>query len=230
MQTRMVIGKTPLVGNDNRAVPVVSRRAGVLRLVGLDIVGPLVLYRVCRGAGLPEVWSLVLAGILPGIGVVIDWLRWHTLEVVGAVVLGGIGLSVVLALVSDDPKVVLLEGAAITAAFGVGCLLSLTARRPLIFYFGQAFSGGRHSAEGAELDADYERYDEARFFWRTVTTVWGLTHIALAAILAVIVWTSSTGTALTFNRTVPWVLTGGLLAWAFWWGERLRAQKPEDEP
>jgi hypothetical protein len=213
---------------DERQAPVVSRRSGILRTVGLDIVGPLVVYQLCRGAGVAEVWSLVLAGSLPGMGVLIDWLRWRTLEVVGAVVLGGIGLSIVLALVTDDPKVVLLEAAAITGAFGVGCLLSLAARRPLIFYFGQAFSGGRHSAEGAEFDDDYERYDEARFFWRTVTAVWGLTHIALAAVLAGIVLTSSTGTALTFNRTVPWALTAVLVAWSYWWGERLRAQKPAD--
>jgi hypothetical protein len=217
------------VGDDERATaPVVSRRSGVLRTVGLDIVGPLVVYRICRATGLPEVWSLVLAGTLPGLGVLIDWLRWRTLEVVGSVVLAGIGLSLALAVVTDDPKALLLEGAAITGAFGVGCLLTLPARRPLIFHFGQAFSGGRHSAEGAELDADYERYDEARFFWRTVTAVWGLTHIALAAALAAIVLTSSTETALTFNRTVPWALTGGLLAWAFWWGSRLRAQKPTE--
>jgi len=67
------------------------------------------------------------------------------------------------------------------------------------------------------------------FSWRTVTAVWGLTHIALAVALTVIVTPSSPETALTFNRTVPWVLAGALLAWAFWWGERLRAQKPGAE-
>jgi uncharacterized membrane protein len=79
------------------------------------------------------------------------------------------------------------------------------------------------------MDTDYDQYEEARYFWRIVTTVWGLTHIALAAVLTAIVQGSSTSTALTFNRTVPWVLTGVLIAWAVWWGERLRAQKPTDE-
>jgi hypothetical protein len=209
----------------------VSRRVGVLRVLGLDIIGPLVAYRACRAAGLDEVWSLVIAGSLPGLGVLVDYLRWRTVDVVGVVVLSGIGISIVLAIVTDDPKVVLLESAAITAAFGIACLLSLSARRPLIFYFGQAFYGGRHSSDGAELDADYDTYEEARYFWRIVTAVWGLTHIALGAALAAIVQTSSTSTALTFNRTVPWILNGGLIAWSVRWGERLRAEKPsEDEP
>jgi hypothetical protein len=218
-----------IVESNEAPAPVVSRRAGVLRTVALDVVGPLVVYRLCRSIGMAEVWSLVIAGILPGVGVLVDWLRWRTLEMVGVVVLGGIGLSIVLAMVSGNPKAVLLEGAAITAAFGVACLLSLGGRRPLIFYFGQAFYGGRHSHEGIELDIDYEQYKEARFFWRVVTVVWGVTHIALAAALTMIVLGSSTGTALTFNRTVPWTLNGLLLVWSIWWGERLRAQKPDPE-
>lgn len=207
----------------------VSRSAGTLRTLGLDIVGPLVAYQLLRTAGLGEVWSLVLAGTLPGFGVSVDYLRWRTVDVVGVVVLSGIGLSIVLAVVTDDPKIVLLESAALTAAFGLGCLLSLATHRPLIFYFGQAFYGGRHSSEGAELEADFDKYGEAEFFWRTVTVVWGLTHLALAAVLTAIVQTSSTSTALTFNRTAPWILTAVLIAWAVWWGERLRARKPTDE-
>jgi len=62
-----------------------------------------------------------------------------------------------------------------------------------------------------------------------VTVVWGLTHIALAVVLTAIVQTASTGTALTFNRTVPWVLTAALIGWSVWWGERLRAEQPTDE-
>jgi hypothetical protein len=201
----------------------------MLRTLGLDIVGPLVAYQLFRSVGVGEVWSLVLAGTLPGFGVLVDYLRWRTVDVVGAVVLGGIGLSIVLAVVTDDPKIVLLESAAITGAFGLACMISLATHRPLIFYFGQAFYGGRHSPEGAEMEADLERYGEARFFWRTVTLVWGLTHIALAAALAAIVQAATTDTALTFNRTVPWILTGALIAWAVWWGERLRSEKPADK-
>jgi intracellular septation protein A len=195
-------------------------------MLALDIVGPLVVYRLCRGVGMAEVWALVVAGLPPGIGVLTDWLRWRTLEVVGSVVLAGIGLSIALALITNDTKVVLLEDAGLTAAFGLACLGSLATKRPLIFYFGQGFYGGRHSVEGAEMASDFDLYSEARFFWRTVTAVWGVTHIALALAVTLIVQTQSTGTALSFNRVVPWILTGALLVWSIWWGERLKAQKP----
>ena len=208
---------------------VISRRAGVLRTVGLDIVGPLVVYEACRAAGVPTVWALVVSGFPPAIGVLLDWVRWRTLEVVGAVVLCGIGLSIVLALLSKDPTVVLLEGAAMTAAFGVACVVSLSRRRPLIFYFAQAFFGGRHSADGAELDADYDQYRKARFYWRVVTVVWACAYFAEAMAKTVVVQNASTQTALAFNRTAPWVVSGILLAWMFWWASRLRAEKADAE-
>ena len=207
----------------------VTRRAGVLRTVGLDIVGPLVVYEVCRRAGVPTVWALVVSGFPPAVGVLVDWLRWRTLEVVGAVVLGGIALSIMLALLSNDPRVVLLEGAAMTAAFGVACLISLGRRRPLIFYFAQAFFGGRHSADGAEMDDDFVQYQRARFYWRVVTVVWAGAYFAEATAKTFVVQNASTQTALAFNRTAPWLVSGILLAWMFWWAARLKAEKAEAE-
>jgi intracellular septation protein A len=192
----------------------------------LDIAGPLVVFQLCRSVGISDVWSLVISGIPPTVGVAIDWARWRSIEVVGLVVLGGIALSLLLALVTNDSKMVLLEGAAITAAFGVGCLVSTGRRRPLIFYFSQAFYGGRHTAAGAELDADYEADAEARLYWRIVSIVWGIAYLLEAAARAVIVQQVSTGVAITMNRTVPLVISGLLVTWMIWWGNRLRARKP----
>lgn len=195
-----------------------------MRLVGLDLVGPLVVYRLCRMGGVPAVWSLVLSGASPGLGVLIDYARWRTLEVVGAVVLAGIALSVILALVSGSTKAVLLEGAGGTAGFGLLCLVSLARHRPLLFYFIQAFYGGRHSDEGAQMEEFYTARSEARHYFRTVTVVWGAAYIVEAVVLAVIVQVVTTGTALAFNRIMPWVIGVPLFAWSYRWGMRLRAE------
>ena len=200
-----------------------SDRVATVRLVGLDIVGPLVLYRVCRSAGVPTVWALVISGCSPGIGVLIDYVRWRTLEVVGAIVLAGITFSIVLALISGSAKAVLLESAATTAGFGLLCFLSLMSRRPLLFYFAQAFRGGRHSDEGADMEAAYGTYPQSRHYFRTVTVVWGVANLIQAAALAVIVQLVSTGVALVFNKTVPWIGFGLLFVWTYRWGMRMRA-------
>ncbi len=98
--------------------------------------------------------------------------------------------------------------------------------RPLIFSFAQAFYGGRHSADGVEFDEDYEAYAEARFYWRAVTAVWGAVYLVESVVKAVVVTHTSTGRALLFNRTVPWVVYAALMAWTMWWGFRLRRTKP----
>jgi hypothetical protein len=202
-----------------------NQRLAAARVVGLDLVGPLVVYRLCRTGGVPAVWALVLSGGSPGLGVVIDYLRWRTLEVVGAVVLTGIVLSVILALISGSTKAVLLEGAAGTAGFGVLCFLSLWRRRPLLFYFVQAFYGGRHSDEGTSLEQDFDTREPARRFFRIITAVWGAAYVVEAVALALIVQSVSTGEALAFNRILPWVVGGVLFAWSYRWGMRLRAQR-----
>ena len=207
-----------------------SRWAGVARVVGLDVVAPLVVFQLLRSAGVAVTWALVLSGVPPLAGVVVDWWRWRSVEVVGVVVCASIALSASLALLSDDPRVVLLEGAVVTVALGVACLGSVRRRRPLIFFFAQAFYGGPRAAAGAELDQEFESYGEARTFWRRTTVVWGCAYLVQAAIQALLVLSSSTDTALAANRVLPWVVYGGLLAWSLARGQRLRRTKPAAAP
>jgi hypothetical protein len=202
-----------------------SARVGAARIIGLDLVGPLLVYRLCRSGGMSQVWALVVSGTTPGLGVLIDYVRWRTLEIVGAVVLAGIALSLVLALASGSPKAVLLESAITSAAFGVVCLISLRWRRPLLFHFIQTFYGGRHTAEGAGLDEAYAAYETARRYFRIVTIVWGLANFVEATVKAVVVQFVSTGTALAVNRILPAVLVTVLFAWTYRWGMRLRAER-----
>lgn len=202
-------------------------RIAAIRVVGLDMVGPLVVYRICRGAGLPAVWSLVISGASPGLGVLIDYLRWRTLDVVGAVILTGIALSVVLALISGSAKAVLLESAGTTGGFGLLCFASLARKRPLLFYFMQAFRGGAHSDEGVFMDQMYEQQPDFRRYSRTVTKAWGAANLFEGAVLAVVVFHLSTGAALACNRIVPWVVGVPLFIWTYRWGMRLRAEVSE---
>jgi hypothetical protein len=218
------------VGSNEHVVAMNSRRIAVVRTVMLDIVGPLIVYRVCRQGGVPIVWALVLSGSVPGLGVLVDWLRFRTLELVGVFVVGGIALAIVLALIGGNPKVLLLDGAATTTAIGIACLVSLGRRRPLIFYFAQAFSGGRHSVAGQEMDEEYIQYEAARSFWRTVTVVWCTTYFLEATGTVILVQTAPRADALVFNRVTPTLASAVLIVWTTWWGNRLRAEKPTGEP
>ena len=197
-------------------------------MVGLDIAGPLVVFWLARAGGVPVVWALVLSGLPPLLMVGWDWVQRRTLDVVGGVVLGGIVLSIALAFLSADPRVVLLEGVALTAAFGAVCLVSVRARRPLVFHFAQAFYGGPHARAGQELDRTYAAYGEARSFWRTLTVVWGVVYLVESAARVVVIFVAATSTALLVNRLLPWCVYAVLLIGSFAWGNRLRSSEPAD--
>lgn len=110
-----------------------------------DIVGPLVAYSVLRSHGASQVLALILAGILPAIGVLIDVIHNRSLDVVGCVVLGGLLLGAILGLPTHSPRAVLLEGSVVTGAFALAALGSLFTKRPLMFHLAQAALGGAHS-------------------------------------------------------------------------------------
>lgn len=196
-------------------------------MIVLDIIGPLVVFQVAIAAGVSEVWALVLSGLTPVIAVAVSWVRWRSLEIVGAVVLGGIALSVLLALLSNNPQVVLLEGTVLTFAFGVASLVSLVGRRPLIFSFAQVLYGGQHAAPGRELDTDYDTYPEARSFWRTLAVVWGVVYMAEAGVRVAIIFGASTQTSLLVTRVLPWVVYAALMLFSLIWGLRLNSTKPK---
>lgn len=216
------------VSIEQRGVHSAGKRSGAARIVLLDILLPLVVFRMARNAGVPEVWSLVLSGLPPAAGVSLDWQRRHQIEAVGVVVLGGIALSMVLALLTDEPKVLLLEGALTTAVFALAHLISTRARRPLIFYLAQAFQGGRSSASGIELETEYDRYEEARLFWRRAAIVWGTVLLTEAAARVVVINNASTSTALAINRIAPFLIVAGLISWTLWAGARAREGEPLD--
>ena len=52
--------------------------------------------------------------------------------------------------------------------------------------------------------------------------VWGITYLAEAAARVIIVETTSTGTALTVSKVMPYVVGAALAAWMFGYGRHAR--------
>jgi uncharacterized membrane protein len=199
-----------------------DRIRGMRRIVLFDIVGPLVAYKVLHSHGTSKVLALVLASVLPAVGVLIDWRRDRRLDVVGCVVLVGLLLGALLGLITNSPRAVLLEGSVVTAAFALCALGSLFTERPLMLHIAQATSGGERSAAAREISVGYETVPAVRRYFRIVTLVWGLAFVLEAAVKVVVVETSSTGFALTFTRVIPYPLVGVLLIWTLGWGRVVR--------
>jgi hypothetical protein len=201
-------------------------------IVIFDVAAPLGAYSLLRSAGLTAVSALLLSGVFPAAGVAIGAVRHRRLDVVGALVLAGILVGTVLGLVTHQARLLLVEGSVPTAVFAVACLGSLWARRPLMFSFALAFTGP-DTAQGREMTRLWQ-YEEFRRLFRVITAVWGLGFAIEAAVRVVVVYNTSTGTALASSMVTPFLWAGALSAWTVAYGthhrkkgERLAAAETE---
>src|ERR1051326_6854525 len=152
-------------GNSNRLLS--------LAMIGVfDIAGPLVAYSMLRSAGQSQVSALILSGAFPALGIIVGVIRHRRVDTIGVLVLAGIVVGTVLGLLSGDPRLVLVEGSVPTAVFGLLCLGSLLAPRPLIYRFAVEFIGA-DTPKGRDFSSLWQ-YPGFRHAFRLYTVVWGV--------------------------------------------------------
>lgn len=224
----------------NRTAGTSPAAAGQLRSISMivifDVAAPLAAYSLLRSAGMTAVTALLLSGVFPAAGVAIAIIRHRRLDVVGALVLAGIIVGTVLGLVSQSARLLLVEGSVPTAIFAVGCLGSLWgAPRPLMYSFALEFTGP-DTAKGREMTMLWQ-YDGFRRVFRVITAVWGVGFLIEAALRVVIVYNTSTGTALAISKVTPFIWAGAFSAWTVAYGthqkrkgERLAAATTGEVP
>lgn len=182
-----------------------------MRIAVFDIAGPLVAYSMLRAAGHSTVTALVLSGAFPALGVIIGIIASRRADAIGILVLAGIALGTVLGLVTKNPRLVLLEGSVPTAAFGLICLGSLLAPRPLMFRLALEFMGP-DSRKGREFDSLWQ-YPEFRRSFRNLTAAWGTGYVLEAVARLFIVERTSAGLALVISKVMPLAVFLLLAAW-----------------
>jgi hypothetical protein len=188
----------------------------ITMIVIFDVAAPLVAYQLLRSVGMTAVTALLLSGVFPALHVIVNVIRHRRLDVVGALVLAGIVVGTVLGLVSHSARLVLVEGSVPTAVFGVVCLGSLWARHPLMFSFAREFTGP-DTAKGQEMTRLWQ-YEGFRRIFRVITLVWGVAFLLEAALRVVIVYNTSTGTALAISKATPFVFLAIMSAWTVAYG------------
>jgi intracellular septation protein A len=193
-----------------------ARFRSLAMIAVFDIGGPLAAYNLLQSAGLSAVTALVLSGVFPAVGLAARAIMQRRVDAVGAVVLAGILVGAVVGLITHNARLVLLEGSVPTAVFGLACLGSLRARRPLIFSIALEFNGPE-TAKGREF-ASLWRHEEFRRVFRVITAVWGVSFLVEAALRVVIVYNTSTSTALALSKVTPFIWAGIMTAWTFAYG------------
>ena len=131
--------------------------------------------------------------------------------------LSSIILATLIGLATGSGRLYLLDGAILTGVFGLVCLASLAAPRPLMFHFALESQGGGESPKGREF-ADLWRYAAFRRVFVVMTVVWGVAYVVQAAISATIIEATSTDKAFVINKILPYLFLAALGAWTAFYG------------
>jgi hypothetical protein len=174
-------------------------------------VAPLVGYSLIRPYVGSDAVGLAIVSVFPVLEVAYERRRHGRLDPIGLIVLVGLAASLVGALVfNGDATLLKLRESLITGGFGVACLVSLVARRPVMFYLGRAFETGGDSEKVAEFNARWEIPGVAWRF-RLVTAIWGVGLVAEAIARTALALSLPTSTFLAVAPVLGWVVIGGLL-------------------
>jgi hypothetical protein len=175
---------------------------------------------------LSQVIALGLSATFPTVYGLVAIVRRRHLDIIGAVVLVGIAVSILATLIGGDPKLLLMRESFVTGALGMVCLTSFVWPRPLMFYIGRQFSAGEDPAKIAEFDALWQ-YPRARHTFRVMTIVWAIGWMSEFALRIVMVWTLSVPEVLAVSPFVFNGITIGLFAWTIAYVRRQRQRGAE---
>lgn len=167
-------------------------RANVMTVV-FEVVVPMALFYGLRAAGVSQWWALMAGVLVAGPYVLWTVARNRRADLVALFTLSVLVLSVVLGLLSDDPRtLVIREGwtAALGGLFGLWMLVTVGIGKPAQLTLGRTIAEIKRGVEGAAAWA--ARWDtDARFRrgLRINTAVWGAVLLANAVVHVALVYT-----------------------------------------
>jgi Protein of unknown function (DUF3159) len=197
-------------------------RRELVRTLLINAIGPYVVYLVCK----PYTGSLValaLSAVPPTVESLWSVVQRRRLDIVSALVLGGIVLSLVLVALGGSERVLLLRESLVTSLIGLVLAASVVLARPLLFYLFRQLRAGSDAAAVARWDERWEREPALRRTMRILTLVWGLGLVVEMAVRTAMVFDMEIADFLLISPFVQYGLTGLLAAWTVWFmrGRRL---------
>ncbi|MEU0791342.1 VC0807 family protein [Amycolatopsis sp. NPDC005961] len=195
-------------------------RANVLTVV-FEVLVPMALFYGLRGAGVSQWWALMAGVLVAAPYVVWTIVRNRKVDLVALVTLSVLVLSVVLGLLSDDPRtLVIREGwtAALGGVFGAWMLVSVFVGRPAQLTLGRTIAEVKRGAEGAEAWAGRWETD-ARFRrgLRINTAAWGAVLLAGAVLHIVLVYTLPIDLIALVTNVAWFGALALLIVWHVWY-------------
>jgi hypothetical protein len=211
-----------MAGNLGKAQAFLRERGlGIALEIGVNFVLPVLIYDSTH-AQLGDVRALMASSGPPILWAVIEFIRLRRIDALSIIVLTGIALSLLAFIGGGGAKFLQLRERLVTGGIGLGFLVSVLIRRPLIYEFARATMIRRQQNESL---AEFEALRDNPGFRRTMnlmTLVWGVALVADAGVSVAMVFAMSIHDFMIANRILGYGLMGGLFAWTYWYARRAR--------
>jgi intracellular septation protein A len=146
-----------------------------------DVAMPILAFNVLTRHGVSTLWALVAGGLFPAINNLRIFIKSRRLEPLGIIVMTFLVVGTAASLISGSVFFALIKDSFLTATFGLICLGSLLAGRPLLFYIMRQFVAGDDPVRLEWWNGLWE-YPHFRAAQRFVTAVWGIAYLIEATL------------------------------------------------
>ncbi|MFJ3827925.1 VC0807 family protein [Streptomyces sp. NPDC090046] len=198
---------------------------GWILTIGLNVVAPIITYNVLTGDhGWSEFSALLLSSAWPVLDSVISLAWRRKLDEFAVVTLVFLVITAVVSLVgAHSARALLVKDSGVTGLFGLLCLATLLAPRPLMFYFGRKFATDGTPESTAWWNGLWQ-YEGFRTSMNRMTLVWGVAYVTEAVVRVVLAFTLSTRTMVVVSPVMIYGVLAALGVWTAMYGKRSRAE------
>jgi intracellular septation protein A len=173
----------------------------------MDGALPILTFTLLTRAGVSMLYALVAGGVFPAINIARQWAKSQRLDPLGIIVIGFLALGAAASLISGSVFFVLVKESFLTATFGLLCLVSLLAERPLMFYISRQFVPDQSWWDGLW------QYPTFQAMMRKITVVWGVGYILEATARVGLVMVLSPALIVVISPVMMFGVIIGLTVW-----------------
>jgi hypothetical protein len=200
----------------------------ILPTLVVDIAMPIIAFKVLTSYGVSTLWAIIAGGLFPGINNLRTWARSRRFEPLGFIVIAFLVIGTVASWVSGSVFFALIKDSFLTATFGVICLGSLLAQRPLMFYIARQFVAGDDPVR-LEWWNGLWQYPIFRGGQRLVTAVWGIAYLIEALVRVGFALVLPPSQVVAISPVMAFGVTIVLIAWTRRYMFALRERRLREE-
>lgn len=179
------------------------RRIVTLLPALLDLVVPTLGYFILHALGVSDTWALTISGSGAAILTVINTIRRRQIDTVGVLVFLELALSVVLSVVTHDPRLILARAALYVAVAGVVAIGSALIGRPLTYASAAPMATKGDPVRARAYAAAWDNSAELRRIHTQLSLLIGIGMIAYAVLRVVIIYSVSSVAEAIWAQEVP---------------------------